>query len=268
MTHSPCVEGAGTGAVGGPHCYSTDFSNPDTGFTLPELTPKHFSFNSHLGACPACHGLGTELVCDADLMIPDRDKSLAEGGRAVGQGEQADAGLLPGRAHIAREGIPRLDGRAAAELPGEFQEALCHGTGERTLVFSWGENGKREKVEKPFDGLVASLQHLYETTAERGFTRQRIRQYMSRRTCSVCNGARLKPEILAVTIEGDLKPLNIHQFCRLAIADALRFVETLAFTEQQRFITSEVRREIAARLEFSSWRSGSATSRSTAKAAR
>jgi excinuclease ABC subunit A len=239
--------------------YSTDFSNPETGFTLPPLTPKHFSFNSHLGACPACHGLGTELVCDADLMIPDREKSLAQG--AVAPWAKANkrmqgyyTGVLTSMAKAYRVSMDRPYG----DLPDEFQQALCYGSGDRVIEFTWGENGKRDKVEKPFDGLVASVQHLYDTT-DSELSRQRIRQYMSRRTCSVCQGARLKPEILAVTVEGDCglaegvsnpQPLNIHAFCRLAIGEALRFVETLAFTEQQQLITSEVRREIANRLSF------------------
>ena len=232
------------------HRYSTDFSNPDTGFTLPALTPKHFSFNSHFGACPDCHGLGTELVCDPDLMIPDREKSLAEGAVAPwAKANKRMAGYYQGiLTSLAKEYGVSMDARYG-DLAPAFHEALCHGTGQRALVFSWGENGKREKVEKPFDGLVAALQNLHDTT-DSELSRQRIRQYMSRRTCTTCAGARLKPEILAVTIKGDLQPLNIYQFCRLSIADALRFVETLAFDEQQRFITSEVRREIAARLSF------------------
>ena len=230
--------------------YSTDFSNPDTGFTLPPLTPKHFSFNSHLGACPACHGLGTELVCDADLMIPDREKSLAQG--AVAPWAKANkrmqsyyTGVLTSLARAYRVSMDRPYG----ELPEAFQQALCSGSGERLVEFSWGENGKRETVEKPFDGLVASVQRLYETT-DSELSRQRIRQYMSRRTCSVCQGARLKPEILAVTVGVDSKAQNIHQFCRLTIGEALGFIETLALTEQQRLITSEVRREVANRLNF------------------
>jgi excinuclease ABC subunit A len=253
--------------------YSTDFSNPDTGYTLPQLTPKHFSFNSHLGACPACHGLGTELVCDADLMIPDREKSLAQG--AVAPWAKANkrmqsyyTGVLSSLARAYRVSMDR----PYEDLPETFQQALCYGTGERAIEFSWGENGKRESVTKPFDGLVAAVQHLYDTT-ESELSRQRIRQYMSRRTCSVCQGARLKPEILAVTVAGncglqiadrgseepsanpqsairDPQSLNIHQFCRLTIAEALRFIESLALTPQQQLITSEVRREIANRLNF------------------
>ncbi|HSI15270.1 MAG TPA: excinuclease ABC subunit UvrA, partial [Chthoniobacter sp.] len=237
--------------------YSIDYSNPDTGFTLPVLTPKHFSFNSHFGACPVCHGLGTEQVCDADLMIPDPDKSLAGG--AVAPWAKANKrmqgyynGVLES---LAKEYKVSMDA-PYRELPEKFQQALCFGTGDRVVTMNWGENGKRTKVEKPFDGLVAALQHLYDTT-ESELSRQRIRQYMSRRTCSTCQGARLKPEILAVTIRSDalgdaglLGERNIHAFCQLTIADAQRFIQDISINEQEGFITSEVRREIAARLAF------------------
>jgi len=237
--------------------YSTDFSNPETGYTLSQLTPRHFSFNSHLGACPVCHGIGTELFCDADLMIPDVEKSLAEGAVApwakAGKRMQGYySGILES---LAREYRVSLD-TPYRDLPAEFQNALCHGTGDRPITMNWGENGKRATVEKPFDGLVASLQRLYDST-ESEFSRQRIRHYMSRRTCSACGGARLKPEILAVTVRSDgigdrglFGEMNIHAFCRLAIGDAKEFIDQLVLDEQQRFITSEVRREIANRLAF------------------
>src|SRR6185295_4044378 len=158
------------------------------------------------------------------------EKSLAEG--AVAPWAKANkrmqsyySGVLES---LAREYRVSMD-TPYRELPEEFQTALCFGTGDRIVTMSWGENGKRTKVEKPFDGLVASLQHLYDTT-ESEFTRQRIRQYMSRRTCSACQGARLKPEILAVTVRSDaigdgglLGERNIHAFCRLTTADAQRF---------------------------------------------
>ncbi len=237
--------------------YSIDYSNPETGFTLPQLTPKHFSFNSHYGACPACHGLGTEQVCDADLMIPDPDKSLSQG--AVAPWAKANKrmqsyynGVLES---LAREYKVSME-KPYRELSAQFQTALTHGTGERVVTMNWGENGKRTKVEKPFDGLVASLQNLYDTT-DSEFTRQRIRQYMSRRTCSACRGARLKPEILAVTIRSDaigdgglLGERSIHGFSKLTIADARSFIAEMVLTEQEKFITSEVRREISARLAF------------------
>ena len=237
--------------------YSIDYSNPETGFTLPQLTPKHFSFNSHYGACPICHGLGTEQVCDAELIIPDPDKSLAAGAVApwAKAGKRMQGYYNGVLESLAREYHVSMDA-PYRELSEKFQQALCFGTGERVVTLSWGENGKRTKVEKPFDGMVAALQHLYDTT-DSEFTRQRIRQYMSRRTCSACQGARLKPEILAVTIRSDalgdaglLGERNIHAFCQLTIADARRHIEELSMNEQQRFITSEVRREITARLAF------------------
>ncbi|MDQ3623555.1 MAG: excinuclease ABC subunit UvrA [Verrucomicrobiota bacterium] len=245
--------------------YSTDFSNPKTGYTLAPLTPKHFSFNSHLGACPYCHGLGTELVCDAELIVPDPDKSLADGAVAPWaktnkRMQKYYAGVLESVARALKISVEI----PWKEVPETLRAAVLFGTGNRAIEMKWGEAAKKTVVTKPFEGVVPQLQHLYETT-DSEFTRQRIRQFMSRRTCSACGGARLKPEILGVTIQSGagLRPgmeedckleacatLNIHGFCRLTIAQALEFIEELALTDQQRLITAEVRREISARLNF------------------
>jgi excinuclease ABC subunit A len=134
------------------------------------------------------------------------------------------------------------------DLPQKVRDAVLLGTGERAIEMNWGE--AKSAVTKPFDGVVAQLEYLYKTT-DSELTRQRIRQYMSRRTCSVCGGARLKPEILAVRVRGGaLGDLNIHQFSQLTIGDALLFMNGLMLTEQQQFITTEVRREVMARLSF------------------
>ncbi len=231
--------------------YSTEFCNPETDFTLPQLTPKHFSFNSHLGACPACHGLGTELVCDCELMIPDAEKSLEEGAVAPwAKGSKRMQAYYAGMlASLARHFKVPLD-KPYAELPQTFKDALCFGTGDQAIEISWGKNEKKTSVSKPFEGVVLQLQRLYETT-DSEFTKARIRQYMSRRTCSVCNGARLRPEILAVTVRDvEKRELNIQQVCKLTIAAAKRFIENLELTEQKRFIVAEVTREILARLGF------------------
>ncbi len=232
------------------HRYSTDFTNPETGFAIPQLTPKHFSFNSHLGACPACHGLGTEAVCDPDLICPDPEKTLAGG--AVVPWARANKRMInyyEGLLHsLARAYKAPLD-VPFAELSDKFKDALFYGTGERSIDISWGNATKRTKVTKPFEGVVLQLHRLYEES-DSELTRNRIRAFMSRRPCSACQGARLKPEILAVTIGSEGKGLNIHQICGLTICDAKRFLENLPLTEQQRFITSEVLREIGARLNF------------------
>jgi excinuclease ABC subunit A len=239
--------------------YSTDFCNPETEFTMPLLTPKHFSFNSHLGACPACHGLGTESYFDCDLMIPDQQKSLKEGAIAPWQrtGKRMQhfyAGIL--RALAAKYQAP-IDA-PYADLPQAFKDGLCFGTGSEPLEITWGEGPKATHADRPFEGLVAQMQRLHDET-ESELTRNRLRQYTSRRECSVCHGARLRPEILAVTVRGMLSTgdgaatpaeLNIRQLCSLTVDDARAFIENLVLTAQQGVIVAEVTREILARLRF------------------
>lgn len=225
---------------------STDFANPETGFTLPQLTPKHFSFNSHFGACPACQGLGSEPFIDPDLVVPDTEKSLEDGAivpwaKAPKRMQGYYGGVIESlcRAYKADREKPWRD------LPEDFRKAMLFGTGDRAIEMNWGEESKRTTSNKPFEGVIAAIQNLYDTT-DSELSRQRIRHYMSRQTCTVCRGARLKPEILAVTIQGQ----NINDFCRLPISEARGFVESLRLTDQQTLITSEVRREIANRLNF------------------
>ena len=137
------------------------------------------------------------------------------------------------------------------DLPEKFKEALYFGTGDRPIEMSFGGNGRTAtKTARPFEGLLPQLQRLYEET-ESEFTRSRIRAFMNRAPCSVCHGARLKPEILAVTIkEKGGRELNIHQFCELTIAAAAQFVRQLELAEAQRAIVSEVVHEISSRLDF------------------
>jgi excinuclease ABC subunit A len=137
------------------------------------------------------------------------------------------------------------------DLPEDFKQALYFGTGDRPIEMSFGGNGHTAaKTARPFEGLLPQLQRLYEQT-ESEFTRSRIRAFMNRALCSVCHGARLKPEILAVTIsEQNGRTANIHQFCELTIAEAAQFVRQIKVSAQQRAIVSEVLHEISSRLEF------------------
>jgi excinuclease ABC subunit A len=253
--------------------YSTDYGNADSGFTLGELTPKHFSFNSHFGACPACHGLGTELVVDPELMISEPEKSIAEGvitpWRRGPKRMQAYYKKLQGalvKHFRVDEEVPFTD------LPDNFKSALYFGTGDTPIEIKVGSNG--EKVSKPFEGLVPQMQRLYEET-ESEFTRNRIRSFMTREPCKVCRGARLRPEILAVTIcsrfavrngalgddyDGMASPtgrrlqaeckLSIYQFTELTVEDAADFISEIELSSQQKQIASEVVREIQSRLQF------------------
>jgi excinuclease ABC subunit A len=231
--------------------YTTDYGNADSDYSLGELTPKHFSFNSHLGACPACHGLGTQLVCDAELMISDPEKSLREGAITPWR-----RGTKPMQAYyrslqsalVKHFGVD--DCIPFADLPENFKKALYYGTGDEPIQINVGGNGKSPKVARPFEGLVPQMERLYAET-ESEFTRNRIRAFMTRVPCQTCHGARLKPEILAVTIKDSKgRDLNIHQFSELTIDAAAEYIRGLALTDQQRHIVADVVREIDSRLQF------------------
>jgi excinuclease ABC subunit A len=230
--------------------YSTDYGNAETGFTLGDLTPRHFSFNSHLGACPACHGLGTQLVCDPDLMISDPGRTLAEG--AITPWRRGTKRMQAYYRHLQKALVRHFhvdEDVPFSDLPEQFKQALYFGTNGTAIEMSFSDNGE-QKVAKPFEGLVPQMQRLYEETQSE-FTRNRIRSFMAREPCNVCNGARLKPEILAVTIKDrNQRELNIHQFSELTIEAAAQFIGTLELTAQQHTVVKDVVREIQSRLRF------------------
>src|SRR5881398_1393133 len=127
--------------------YSTDYGNAATGFRIGELTPRHFSFNSHLGACPACHGLGTQLVCDPELMIPDPGKTLAEG--AITPWRRGTKRMQAYYRHLQRALVKHFhidENVPFAELPERFKEALYFGTGDQSIEMSFGSNGEAKKT--------------------------------------------------------------------------------------------------------------------------
>ena len=230
--------------------YSTEYGDAETGFNLGELSPRHFSFNSHLGACPACHGLGTQLVIDPELMISDPGKTLSEG--AITPWRRGTKRMRTYYRHLqdaltkhfhVNEDVP------FADLPNAFKTALYFGTSGEPIEMAFAGNGEK-KIRKPFEGLVPQMQRLYEQT-ESEFTRNRIRAFMTRETCKVCGGARLKPEILAVTIKGrEGHDMNIHQFSQQTVEDALQFTNGLDLTDQQQTIVNDVVREVRSRLRF------------------
>ena len=237
--------------------YSTEYGDAETGFNLGELTPRHFSFNSHLGACPACHGLGTQLVIDPELLISDESKTLSEG--AITPWRRGTKRMRAYYRHLQDALTKHFrvnDDVPFADLPDPFKAALYFGTNGEAIEMGFTGNsdksraGGEKKIRKPFEGLVPQMQRLYEQTQSE-FTRNRIRAFMTRETCKVCGGARLKPEILAVTIKAhEDRELNIHEFSRNTVEDALQFVNGLRLTEQQQTIVTDVVREIRSRLQF------------------
>ena len=227
--------------------YSTDFCNPKTDFLLPELTPKHFSFNSLAGACPECQGLGSEGFFDPELVVPDHTRSLSDGAiapwrKATKRMQAYHSAQL--KALATQFGI-NLE-TPYSDLPPEVKNAILFGTGDRSIQFAFGE----KVVQRPFDGVIAQMENLFRET-ESEFTRSRLKSFQARRKCKLCDGARLRPEILAVTIR-DLseRELNIYDFCRQTIEQAKRFVENILLSKHQRAVATELIREIRNRLTF------------------
>jgi excinuclease ABC subunit A len=227
--------------------FSTDYCNPSTGFTMPKLTPKHFSFNSHLGACPACHGIGTELFFDSELMV-DNTKTLEQGAIKpwrVGHKRmrQYYGAILNGLI----EDTPVPVDVPFKDLPAHFKTLLFSGSGDRAINV---QISAERKISKPFEGLVAQMQRLFETS-ESEFTKKRLRAFQGRRVCGVCNGARLRPEILAVTISDlDGRQYNINQFCAFPISEAWKVLARIALSGAEEEVVRDVLREIRQRLGF------------------
>ena len=227
--------------------FSTDYSNPATGFTMGKLTPKHFSFNSHLGACPACHGIGTELFFDAELMI-DSEASLAAGAvRPWKTGNKRMRAYYGALLEALLALAPAATDRPFQELPEAFRKLILEGSGEVPVRMKISES---RFSTKPFEGVPAQVAALYESSQSE-FTRKRLRAFQRRRTCAVCDGARLRPEILAVTLPGpDGGQFNIRDFCALPVSRAMPLAEGLPLTSSEAGIVRDVLREVRQRLQF------------------
>jgi excinuclease ABC subunit A len=230
--------------TGEEHTYSERFACPEHGVGLPELQPRIFSFNSPHGACPRCTGLGAQQEIDPDLLVPDPELSIAEGALvpwSVGNSTYYES--------VVQAIADRYEidvSRPWSELGEEQQNLFLYGTGgEKVYVTYRNRMGRRRAYMLAFEGIVPSLQRRYRETDSAG-QRERIEEYMSFRPCPVCKGARLKPEVLAVTV-GDK---NIHEFTQLSVTRAVQFLESLELTETEELIGRRIIKEIRERLAF------------------
>jgi excinuclease ABC subunit A len=232
------------------HPFSTAFANPRTGFTLPRLTPQHFSFNSHLGACPACQGLGTEPYFDPDLIL-DSEKSLDEGAIvAWRKGTPKMLALYAATtAALAKDAEVKTD-VALGKLPTSFRDLLLHGSGDRAIPVKFGAGISGQTILKPFEGLIAQLEHLL-VRAKGESLRQRLKALQNRRPCGRCGGARLRREILAVTLVTESgEEFNIHELCNLTVSRTACAVSQLRLRGNEQTIAGEIIDEISRRLTF------------------
>jgi excinuclease ABC subunit A len=224
--------------------FSEKFACPDHGVSLPELQPRIFSFNSPHGACPRCTGLGAQQEIDPDLLVPDTSLSISEG--ALVPWSVGNSGFYESviQAIAERYEIP-LD-EPWENLSEEEEDLFLYGTeGERVYVSYRNRMGRRRSYMLAFEGIIPSLERRYRET-DSGTQRERIEEYMSFRPCPVCNGARLKPEVLAVTV-GDK---NIHQFTQMSVTRALEFLDQLQLTKTEQLIGARIVKEIRERLMF------------------
>src|SRR2546429_1769373 len=224
--------------------FSEKFACPDHGVSLPELQPRIFSFNSPHGACPRCTGLGAQQEIDPDLLVPDTSLSISEG--ALVPWSVGNSGFYESviQAIADRYEIP-LDA-PWEDLSDEEQDLFLYGTdGERVYVSYRNRMGRKRSYMLAFEGIIPSLERRYRET-DSSSQRERIEEYMSFRPCPVCKGARLKPEVLAVTVGGK----NIHEFTQMSVTRALEFLDHLDLTETEQLIGARIVKEIRERLTF------------------
>lgn len=230
--------------------FATSYRNPETGFELPALTPRHFSFNSHVGACEACHGLGTEVFCDPFLAVPDRSKSLGEGAVAVwskGSKKKKGWNQLQIEALAGHFGVS-LDERFD-KLSKNFKLALFFGTGSEKIEVHWEKDGTAVPCEKEFEGVCTQVERLYRETESDGVKRS-MGRFMTSRKCESCRGKRLKPEYLAVTLEGRDGAKGIDEFCSSSIEEIREWIGTIDIPEDRQTAMKGVLIELKKRLSF------------------
>ncbi len=223
--------------------FSERFACDHCGISLPELTPRLFSFNSPQGACPACSGLGTRLIIDPDLVVPNPNLSLREG--AVRPWAQRHS-LRHQQLLEALEQHYHFSIRTPfKDLSQEIQEAILYGSKGAPVSFFYEQGGRRLYAPRPFPGVIPLLQERYRET-DSPLVREEIEQYMGVRPCPDCGGARLRREALSVRLDGT----NISEVTGFTVAGALRWFVSLDLTPRQAEIARRILKEITERLGF------------------
>jgi len=225
--------------------FSSRFACPVSGFTIEEVEPRLFSFNSPHGACPTCDGLGTESFFDAQLVVPQDDVALKDGAIMPWTGASSpyyDQTLQSLAAHFKVKMTT-----AWQELPDRVRNAILHGTGDEVVTLHYKDGLRAYEVKKPFEGVIANLERRFRET-DNPWVREDLSRYQAERPCAACAGHRLKPQSLAVKVAGQ----HIGETSAMAIHRArdwfARVEETL--TPQRRDIARRILREINDRLQF------------------
>lgn len=216
---------------------------PTCGFSLEELSPRMFSFNSPFGACKECLGLGYLLNMDPDLVIPDKSKSIREG--AIVTMSDSDSWAMRSLESVARHYGFSLD-TPINKMKKEHLRILLYGSREEKLRFEFGDGRERRwYFDREFEGILPQLERRYMET-ESEYMKEWYSKFMSNQVCPSCNGERYKPEILAVTVGGK----SISEVSKLSIKQALDFFSKLELSEKEHLIVSQILKEVKSRLTF------------------
>ena len=225
--------------------FSENFACPVSGFTIPEIEPRLFSFNAPFGACPDCDGLGVELFFDPQLVVPDVTLKIGDG---------AIAPWRKGKSPYFTQTISSLAKHygfkttaAWKDLPPRVQDVFLHGSGKEEIDFRYDEGGRVYQVSRIFEGAVPNMERRYRET-DSAWVREEFERYQNNRPCGTCHGYRLRPEALAVKIGS----LHIGQVVQMSIREAHDWIETVpaSLTGQKNEIARAILKEIRERLGF------------------
>src|SRR5579871_3925158 len=225
--------------------FSEKFACPVSGFTIPEIEPRLFSFNNPYGACPECGGLGVEQHVDEDLVIPDKEVNLRKG--AIAPWAKSSSPYYEQTLTALGKFYKFSLDTKWKDLPKKTQTALLYGSGEDEIKFTYEDGVRSYDTKKPFEGVVTNIQRRYRET-ESEWAREELAKYFSDVPCAACNGYRLKPEALCVKIGGK----HIGEISELSVKRAGEWFETVpgSLNAQQNEIAVRVLKEIRERLTF------------------
>jgi len=225
--------------------FSEKFACPVSGFTISEIEPRLFSFNNPFGACPVCDGLGVKLAFDADLVVPDRDKTLHAG--AVSPWSRGPSPLYTQTLQSLSTHYGFSMDKPWRDLPEKAQQVILHGSGGEKIRFVYDDNARKYETTKPFEGVLPNLERRWRET-DSAWVREELGRYQSETPCEACGGKRLKPEALAVKIAGT----DIAEVSWLSIKHAHEWFTGLdgKLTDKQMEIARRILKEINDRLRF------------------
>jgi len=227
--------------------FSAKFACPVSGFTIEEIEPRLFSFNNPYGACPACDGLGTELFFELDLVVPDENLSLNRGAIAPWARTSATSPYYQQTLEALARAYRQPMTKPWKSLPEDFRNVVLYGSGDDEITFTYDDGVRHYSTTKPFEGVITNIERRWRET-ESSWVREELSRFQSDQPCEACAGYRLKPQALAVKIDG----LHIGRVSDMSIREACHWFATLPakLTPKQNEIAERILKEIRERLNF------------------